>query len=101
MEKVYLLWFLAGLALEFTVCWISRKSKNRDIWRLIPIIVLVVGDFLYCLYWNIRSSMEFHEQGNCLGGILYVIGFFMILLYPLAGIGAGWLAYWTIFEREK
>ena len=101
METIYLLCFLAGLAVEFAVCRVSRKSKNRDIWRLLPMLLLTVGDFLFCLYWNIQSSKEFHEQGNCLGGMLYVIFFFAILLPPLVGMGVGRLINWTVFETKK
>lgn len=98
---IFLLWGLAGLAVEFAVCRLSRKSRNRDIWRQLPVIVLVVGVFLYCVYWNVQSSREFHEQGNCIGGMLYVIGFFALLIPPLAGIGIGRFIYWAAFETEK
>lgn len=101
METRFLLWFLAGLAVEFAACWGSRKSKNRDIWRFLPVILLTAGDLLFCLYWNVRSSREFHEHGNCLGGMLYVIFFFAILLPPLVGMGVGRLIHWTVFETKK
>lgn len=95
---IILFYFLAGLIVEFVVCRFSRKSRNQDIWRMLPIIILVVCDFLYCVHWGIQDRREFHEQGNCIGVMLYVIGFFGILIPPLTGIGVGRLAYWVAFE---
>lgn len=104
MEKGFLMmwvYFFLGLALKFGVCRVSRKSKRRDLWRLTPVLVLLAADFLCCRWESIQAGMKHHDQGNCIGVMLYVILFFALLIPPLAGMGTGRLLYWAVFEREE
>ncbi len=100
MQNGFLILFLSGAAVEFAVCWLARKSRNRKLWQWAPALLSAMAAFSYCLWWSARSQMEFHEQGNCIGGALYVISFFILLIPPLMGIGAGRLFYWVFGSKE-
>lgn len=88
---------LIGGVVEYAVCWTSKKSKRRGLWRCVPPGLTVFGAMLSP---NLLKKPV--EPIGC--GMPYLVFFVLVgscTAGLLIGMLLGWLLYMAGYQDEK
>ncbi len=90
--------FLVGWPLEYGLCYLTKNSPLRTLWRSLPFAAVVVLYFVWQGQMNQPPTGDGPWCPTGAGVVNLLVSF--LLFGALAGLGLGWDRHWKLEKKN-